>query len=112
MLTKRKRNLGKSWPGTGSRMISHSSSLTLQEAENIAIRGLQHIAGDRELLQRFLSLTGIDPHDMRGAADSKAFLSGVLDFFMGDEAALLAFAASIGEDPTIVANARSALSRG
>lgn len=92
-------------------MGTYPAQLAREEAESIAIRGLQHIAGDRELLQRFLALTGIDPQDMRDAADSDTFLSGVLDFFMGDEAALLAFTASIGEDPSIVSSARTVLSR-
>jgi hypothetical protein len=81
------------------------------EAEMIAIRGLQYIAGDQELLQRFLALTGVSPQDLRDAAISRTFLSGVLDFFMGDEATLMAFSAMIGEKPEIVAKARNVLSQ-
>jgi hypothetical protein len=92
-------------------MATPGGKLTQEQAEQIAILGLQHIAGDSELLLRFLALTGIDPQDMRDAANSPAFLSGVLDFFMGDEAELVTFAAAIAEDPATVANARNMLSR-
>jgi Protein of unknown function (DUF3572) len=85
-------------------------TLSTEEAESLAIKGLQHIAGNNELLSRFLALSGIDPRDLRQAANSPAFLSGVMDFFMGDEPALLAFAASIGEAPETIAAARAALS--
>jgi Protein of unknown function (DUF3572) len=85
-------------------------ALSREQAESLAIQGLQHIAGDSELLARFLALSGIDPQDLREAASSPAFLSGVMDFFMGDEPALLAFAASIGEAPETIAAARAALS--
>ena len=92
-------------------MNAPSGKLTKSEAEDVAIRGLRFIAGDQELLHRFLALSGIDPQDMRDAANSASFLSGVLDFFMGDEPVLLAFAASIGEDPSIVSRARALLSK-
>jgi hypothetical protein len=92
-------------------MNKRARELTEEDAELIAIRGLQYIATDDQLLQRFLALSGVAPQDLRDAASSHAFLSGVLDFFMGDEATLLAFTASIGEQPEIVARARRVLSQ-
>jgi Protein of unknown function (DUF3572) len=90
-------------------MHPRQPKLSHGEAESVAIKGLQHIAGDSELLARFLALSGIYPQDMREAANSPTFLSGVMDFFMGDEPALLAFAASIGEGPATIAAARAIL---
>ena len=52
-----------------------------------------------------------EPTDLRDAATSDNFLSGVLDFFMGDEPTLLAFAASRNCDPARIGIARSILSR-
>lgn len=93
-------------------MTSGYGKLTPEMAEAVAIRGLQHIAGDRELLHRFLNLTGLSPQGLRDAAVSAEFLPGVLDFFMADEPALVSFAASIGESPMTIAVARAVLSRG
>ena len=84
--------------------------MTPEAAEMLAIRALGYLAGDQEQLSRFLALTGIAPEDLREAAASTSFLSGVLDFFMGDEATLLAFSASAGTDPGDVAKAREVLS--
>ena len=82
-----------------------------ETAEMLAIRALGYLAGDPEQLARFLALTGIAPEDLRAAATQASFLSGVLDFFMGDEPTLLAFAASAGIDPAEVPVAREVLSR-
>jgi Protein of unknown function (DUF3572) len=86
--------------------------MTPEMAEAVAIRSLQHIAGDRELLHRFLDLTGLSPQSMREAAISAEFLPGVLEFFMADEPALVSLAASIGESPATIANARAVLLQG
>lgn len=85
--------------------------MTPESAELLAIRALQYLAGDTEQLARFLALTGMAPEDLRDAADSSAFLSGVLDFFMGEEATLLSFATSARCDPADIAIARDVLSR-
>ncbi|MCB1428279.1 MAG: DUF3572 domain-containing protein [Nitratireductor sp.] len=81
------------------------------QAELLAISGLQFIAGDHEQLARFLALSGVAPSDLRDSAGSADFLSGVLDFFLGNEATLLAFTASAGCDPSEVMTARNLLSR-
>lgn len=88
-----------------------SAAMTRQEAEMLAIEGLQHIAGNETDLSRFLALSGLSPQDLRDVAQSPAFLSGVLDYFMGDEASLLAFAAAHGRDPAEISMARTVLSR-
>ncbi len=83
--------------------------MTPEHASNVAISGLQFIAGDETQLSRFAALTGIEPPKIRAMADSLVFLTAILDFFMGDEATLLAFAASYGLDPADIAKARNAL---
>ena len=85
--------------------------MTRDTAELLAIRALGYLAGEPEQLERFLALTGVSPDDLRSAAGDPSFLSGVLDFFLGDEATLLAFAASTHTDPADVAIAREVLSR-
>lgn len=86
-----------------------SSRLSLDEAEAIAIKGLEFLAGDPEQLGRFLAVTGIGPRDLRAAAAEPGFLAGVIEFFMADETLLLAFATNAGIRPTLFAAARHLL---
>lgn len=60
-------------------------------AEALAIRALAHLAQDNEVLERFLSITGLAPDKIREAAASPGFLAGVLDYLMQNEALLLTF---------------------
>jgi hypothetical protein len=84
--------------------------MTRNEAEILAIEGLRYIAASESELDRFIALTGIAPSDLRQAAASPLFLSGVLDYFLGDEPTLLAFAAACGRPPHDIPAARQALS--
>jgi hypothetical protein len=86
-----------------------SGRLSYEEAEAIAIRGLTFLAGEPDALGRFLALTGIGPADLRRAAAEDGFLAGVLEFFLEDEALLLAFVTHANLRPTIVAAARHVL---
>ena len=79
--------------------------MTPDIATSIAISGLQFIAGDEEQISRFITLTGISPDEIRETASSEDFLIAVLEFFMGDEPTLLAFAASQKIDPTNIQKA-------
>jgi hypothetical protein len=83
--------------------------LQREDAESIAIRGLGYLATEPEALGRFLALTGIGPADLRRAAAEDGFLAGVLEFFLEDEALLLAFVTQANIRPTMVAAARHAL---
>jgi len=83
--------------------------MTEEEARDIAVSGLSYIAADEAQLGRFLALTGVDPGDIRAAAQDPAFLAGVLDFFLGFEPALLQFAEAAEIPPERVARARHVL---
>lgn len=74
--------------------------------EEIALEALAWLGDNPPLLERFLALAGIAPADLRRAAMEPGFLCGVLDFFAGDEASLLALAAATGRDPRQIADAR------
>lgn len=91
-------------------MIQQTNRITAEIAEELAVRALQYVAGDQELLGRFMALTGIMPDDLRKIADSAEFRAGLLEFIISDEPTLLAFAASIGEKPQIIAGACAVLS--
>lgn len=81
------------------------------DAEGLAIAALVFIAAETETLSRFLELTGIDPGDVRAAAQDQRFLLAVLDFLMADEPLLLAFAASDGLKPENIVAAHRKLHR-
>ncbi len=83
---------------------------SIDQAEAIALRGLQHLASEDDLLMRFSALTGILPNDMRSAATQPGFLVGVLDFFLSHEPDLLVFAEQEGLRPESIAEARNTLS--
>jgi hypothetical protein len=59
-------------------------------AQTLAIEALGFLAADMERLEPFLSLTGIDPSNLRGVAAQPSFLVAVLDHLAGDESLLSA----------------------
>jgi hypothetical protein len=81
-------------------------------AQQLAIDALAFIAGDPQLLPRFLAITGIEPSRIRTAAAEPGFLAGVLAFVAAHEPTLLAFADHAGVAPTLVAEALRALPHG
>jgi hypothetical protein len=83
-----------------------------EDAEGVAFAALSFLADRPQELARFLSLSGTDPTDLRRLAASSGFLAGLLDFFLHDEALLLAFASTAGLDPGAVAAAHRQLDRG
>ena len=78
-------------------------------ARALAVRALAFIASDPDRLERFLSLTGLGPHNLRNAAADPAFLSSVLDYLVSDEELLLAFAGDAGFRPELIAQAHQVL---
>jgi hypothetical protein len=75
----------------------------------LAIQALGFIAQDEERFGRFLALTGMGPAEIRDAARERHFLAGVLDYVIGDEELLIAFAGHAEVDPSTVTVARRAL---
>jgi len=82
------------------------------EAESLAIEALGFIAGNDELLQKFLALTGIGRHDLRQAAAQAGFFAGVLNFLCANEADLLNFCISVNIQPEQVNEALAVLPGG
>jgi len=83
--------------------------LAREEAEAIAIDALTYLAGDAELLSRFLALSGLDIASLREAAAEPGFLAGVLAFIAGHERTLTEFAAATNQSPESVASANRTL---
>jgi hypothetical protein len=80
-----------------------------QAACDLAIEALGYIAGDPELLARFLAMTGLDPGAIRAAAANPDFLVGVLEYVCDDERLLIAFATHADIGPEEIEIAKQAL---
>ena len=73
------------------------------------MKALAFFAGDGENLGRFLALSGLHLEDLRERVEDPLLLAGVLDFLLGDDKLLEAFAESEGMETKIVHAARRAL---
>jgi hypothetical protein len=82
------------------------------QAEALAMQALAWMAGDADLIGRFLATTGAGPAELRARAADPEFLGFVLDFLLSDEAALTAFAAAENIRPDLPMRARAALPGG
>ena len=82
----------------------------MADAEETAIAALGWLAGQPDLINRFLALTGLEPSGLRAAASEPGFLAGVLSFLMNHEPTLMAFCEGTGERPEAVAAAFRTLS--
>ncbi|MEM1378573.1 MAG: DUF3572 domain-containing protein, partial [Pseudomonadota bacterium] len=58
---------------------------------SIAIAALSWIAADGEQISRFMALTGVEPDQIRAAAQEPGFLAGVLEFLLAHEPTLMRF---------------------
>ncbi|MBB3952703.1 DUF3572 domain-containing protein [Aureimonas jatrophae] len=79
------------------------------DAEAVAIDALAFIAGDQELLGRFLDLTGLRADEIRAAAGQPGFLVGVLDFVLAHEPTLVTFCQNTATEPEMIQIARDRL---
>ncbi|CAN7419401.1 DUF3572 domain-containing protein [Brucella pseudogrignonensis] len=86
--------------------------LSQTDAENLAVEALVWLAQDKDLLPRFLALTGIEASSIRSAAQEPGFLAGVLQFFLGHEPTLIRFCEETGRDPALIEKAMALLPGG
>jgi hypothetical protein len=84
-------------------------TMTRDDAEAIAIRGLQFLVSDPERLGRFLTMTGLGPDNLRSAARDPSFLPHVMDFYASDDSLLIALADHLSLKPETVAMAQQML---
>ena len=93
--------------------MRHSSearqSVSREFGQSLAASALTFLAADPERLDRFLTLTGLGPHNLRDAAEDPAFHASVLEYMLADEELLLRFAADSDLGPEKVALAHQAL---
>ena len=77
-------------------------------AQSIAILALSYLSRDPDRLDRFTGWTGLAIDDLAQAVANPDMLGGVLDYLLGDEKLLLAFADDVGIAPEEPAHARQA----
>jgi hypothetical protein len=77
------------------------NKMTIDDAQALAINSLVFLAGDGELLSRFLALTGITADQIRSAASEPGFLAGVLQFYLAHEPTLMRYSEATGTDPAL-----------
>ena len=74
-------------------------------AEETAAAVLAWLAGEPDMLQRFLDLSGVGPEQIRTAINDQGFMAGMIDFVMSHEPTLLAFCEATDIKPETVAAA-------
>lgn len=86
--------------------------MTPDLAETLALQGLAFIASDTQRLSRFLSLTGIDPGELKAWDGNRGLQGAILEYLLGDESLLLVFASEAGCDPQSIMPAHALLTGG
>lgn len=81
----------------------------MADAEDTAIAVLVWLAGEPELMGRFLALTGLEANNLRDAAKEPGFLAGVLGFLMSHEPTLMDFCTATDTRPETISRAFHAL---
>jgi hypothetical protein len=81
------------------------------DASALALRALTAVLSDQRLAERFLSLSGIDPPDLRQRAGDPVLLAALLRFLEAHEPNLLAIAEELEVTPKALVAARVELER-
>lgn len=67
-----------------------------EQAETVALRALEWLVGQDELLPSFLGATGTSGVDLAQGAGDPAVLAAVLDFILASDGSVMAFCDSAG----------------
>ncbi|WP_366886088.1 DUF3572 family protein [Novosphingobium sp.] len=85
------------------------ASASLPDPAATALQALGWVLGDAGRAERFLSLTGLTPDELRTGLGDPAVQSAVLEFLCGHEADLIAAADALGLAPATLAATRERL---
>jgi hypothetical protein len=97
-------------PAIGRESVAKNKDrMTEERAAAVALQALGFLAADAHQLGRFMSLTGIDPAELRERAATGELQAAVLDYLLADEGLLLAFCQEYGFAPEWVLPARMML---
>nr|WP_111300467.1 DUF3572 domain-containing protein [Paracoccus saliphilus] len=84
--------------------------ITLQRARDLAVDILLHLANNPEELDRFMSLTGLQPADLRSLQERPDVALFLLDFIAEEDERICNFAQAMNMRPQDIMAARTALS--
>ncbi|HEU5285281.1 MAG TPA: DUF3572 family protein [Sphingomicrobium sp.] len=87
------------------------SGATTNDPSALALRALAATLSNQRLAERFLSLSGVDPPDLRQRASDPDLLAALLRFLEAHEPDLVAVAGEIGATPDALVAARRELER-
>jgi hypothetical protein len=85
------------------------SGNSTNQAATLALQALAATIGDQRLAERFLSLSGLSPPDLRQRAADPAVLAALLRFLESHEPDLVSVAEEIGTSPEALVGARRTL---
>ena len=85
------------------------SAAATNDPTAIALRALAATLGEQRLAERFLSLSGIEPPELRQRAADPEVLVALLRFLEAHEPDLVAIAAELGVKPAALVAARREL---
>lgn len=83
-----------------------------EQAIVVALQALEWLARDEFRFGGFLAQGGMALSDLAANAADPEFLAALVDFILGDEASVIAFARDMGFSPEILMQARSGLPGG
>jgi len=72
--------------------MTRPATLSIEDAEVLALRALAFLATDASRLARFLTLTGIQPSALKQNANKHALQAAVISHLLQNESELLVFA--------------------
>ncbi len=84
-------------------------SLSPETAAILSLQALAWLLGQEQLVDRFISLTGLTPETLRSRADHADMQTAVLDFLLSHEPDLCACAAALDMRPSDFVAARQIL---
>lgn len=73
--------------------------MNYDNAELIAIRAVQFVTADSDLLERFLTISGLSPEDLRVLYKTAGFWLAALEFLRQNETDCLVFSSNTGLSP-------------
>ena len=83
-----------------------------EKAETIALQALSFIVRDNDLLERFLTNSGLTPDELKQRVHEPDLLGGILDEILSDDKDLLSFCNLSFLKPETIILARRALPGG
>ena len=85
------------------------SGTSTNDAVALALRALAAALGEQRLAERFISLSGLTPPELRHRAADPSLLAALLAFLEANEGDLIAVAEEIGVKPAQLVAARREL---